>query len=111
MLQKSKNETWQKPSKYKGFKDQMRFGGSLRNTTPCDTRLSRELFLQATILEETCCSVSSSLPEHAIVATRWCEASGTMNPRETVEDSVRENQNYQHEGGEGLGMNDMVNVM
>jgi hypothetical protein len=34
-----------------------------------------------------------------------------MNPRETVEDSVRENQNYQHEGGEGLGMNDMVNVM
>jgi len=32
-------------------------------------------------LEETCLSVGSFLPEHAIVATRWYGASETMYPR------------------------------
>ena len=42
-------------------------------------------------LHATYCSVSSSLPEHAIGVIRWYEASGTMKPRETVGGSVRTN--------------------
>jgi len=40
-------------------------------------------------LHATCCSVSSSLPEHATGVIRWYEASGTMKPRETVDEAVR----------------------
>ncbi len=36
-------------------------------------------------------SVSSFLPEHAIGVIRWCEASGTTKPRETVDKSARTN--------------------
>ena len=42
-------------------------------------------------LHATCCSVSSSLPKHAIGVIRWCEALGTMKPRETVGESARIN--------------------
>lgn len=62
-------------------------------------------------LKATYCSVSSSLPRHAIEVIRWCEALGTMKPRETVEESVKMNQICQHKGGEGLEMSGMVNVM
>ena len=41
-------------------------------------------------LHATYCSVSSSLPEHAIGVIRWCEASETMMPRETVDESASE---------------------
>ncbi len=62
-------------------------------------------------LKATYCSVSSSLPRHAIGVIRWSEALGTMEPRETVDKSVRISRICQHYGGEALGMNGMVNVM
>ena len=62
-------------------------------------------------LKATYCSVSSSLPGHAIGVIRWYEALGTMEPRETVDESVKTNRICQHQGGEELGMSGMVNVM
>jgi hypothetical protein len=62
-------------------------------------------------LNATYCSVSSSLPGHATRVIWWCEALGTMKPRETVEESVKTNQICQYQGGEVLEMSGMVNVM
>ena len=42
-------------------------------------------------LSATYCSVSSSLPRHPTGVIWWCEALGTMEPRETVDESVRTN--------------------
>ncbi|HDV5785647.1 TPA: hypothetical protein RJD83_002619 [Legionella pneumophila] len=42
-------------------------------------------------LNATYCSVSSSLPGHATGVIWWSEALGTMEPRETVDESVKTN--------------------
>lgn len=43
----------------------------------CDVRSRKGLFQLACAREETGCSVSRTLPAHAISVTRWCEAAGT----------------------------------
>jgi hypothetical protein len=44
----------------------------------CDVRSRKGLFQLGCASEETGCSVSRTLPAHAISVTSWYEAAGTM---------------------------------
>jgi len=61
--------------------------------------------------KETCCSVNSSLPAHALLATAMCEAAGTMQPSlRTIPEPRGDGLLCERQCGGGARLDGMTNV-